>query len=82
MSRDWSKVRYLETVGEVQAYLREVYGVRVSRRTLYNWGGDDFLPLPLNPPSRPKRGPGTRGLIPVVVIADWVAVRFHLPPRA
>jgi len=78
MSRDWTGVRVLETVNEVRFYLAAVHGIRVSRRTLYNYAADEFVPLPLHPPSRPDNGAGTRGLIETVAIDEWVAARFHL----
>jgi hypothetical protein len=79
MSRDWKSVRNLETVNEIRAYLREVYGIRLSRSTVYEYAKENaFVPLPLHPASRPKRGKGTRGLIAIVVIDEWVEARFHL----
>lgn len=84
MSRDWSKAQVLQTVKEVQAYLRERYGIRLSRRTIYRYATQplEFVPLTLHPPGRPPKGPGTRGVIPVSDIDAWVAARFHVAPRA
>ena len=83
MSRDWSNAQVLQTVKEVQAYLRERYGIRLSRRTIYRYATQplEFVPLTLHPPGRPPKGPGTRGVIPVADIDAWVAARFHVAPR-
>jgi hypothetical protein len=78
MSRDWSGVTALSTVKEVRQYLAERHGVRLSIRTIYRYAAASFVPLPIHPESRPDAGAGTRGLIAVVVIDEWVEARFHL----
>ncbi len=87
MSRNWSEAKVLQTVKEVQAYLRDVHGLKLSRATVYRYatGPVEFILLPLHPGGRPNKGKGTRGVIPVEDLDDWVAARFHLrktPPAA
>jgi len=78
----WDGVAALQTVKEMQAYLRDKHGIRLSRATIYRYATEplemQFIPFPLHPEGRPGRGKGTRGVVGIETVDDWVAARFHV----